>query len=988
MSIMKLKITFFLFAFAALCTVQAQETEQGPSYVGEATLVSVTPPLLSRLDELTPSTAKGEAQDGRSSLKQPKRNVVPGKGNQADYLSQNQDLLAGKIQGKAATAVWDAAYTGSNPTDPSLAIGPDHVFVVFNTGFAIFDKDGNELLGDTNPFPAIFPSSGCCDLTVSYDAAADRWVLSFLGSGVQMAVSQTGNPLTTDWNIYNIPTVNDYNKVSVWSDGYYLTDQANGNRLYAMDRAAMLAGDAAASIQGFALPGIGTDGFASPQALNVTDDNMPAFGNAPIVFFQDDSYNGITVDHIKFWSANVDFNTPANSTISAPQEIPVTPFTSVFDGTSFQNLTQPNAGGGTLDALQGIVMNQAQFRKFPTYNAAVFNHVIDTDPTNGKRAAVRWYEFRQDSDGAPWSLYQEGTYEGPDNKHAWNASLMMDGQGNIGMGYTGMSIAGQGTTNVSSYYTGRFASDPLNTMTVAEEPIVIGDGVIVGSRYGDYSKIDIDPADDETFYFTNEIHTVDTPNNQRAANVGRFKIAPDADVDTGVIAFVEPTDGPLTSSETVTVMIRNYGTVSQSNIPVSFTVDGGTPVVETYTGTIAPGANVSYTFTATADLDTDGTTYTLCATTTLTGDEVPTNDEFCMDVTHLEDVDTGVVSVDAPASGAGLGAAESITVTIQNFGASTQTSIPVYYTFEGGAAVTETYTGSIAQGATDTYTFTTTEDFSELGDYAVTAGTDLSGDADTSNDEIAVTISNFICQPESGCQDFNDGVTLLELADQSVSPACGTSPAGYSDQTDIVFNFVLEDNPFEGNLQTGYQNSNYAIWIDFNDDNDFTADEKVAEGITGSVAESDTPFTINFNDFPSVSNGMHLMRVRGGDEGSGSGDVDDPCDDLQYGRTNDFTANISGMLLGTEGVEFSEAEFLINTLPNNQFEILFNTTQITDDLPVYITNTLGQKMAYYVLENTGSGYTKMLDMSHVSTGVYFVRIGSDNLNKVQRIIVK
>ena len=30
-----------------------------------------------------------------------------------------------------------------------------------------------------------------------------------------MAVSQTGDPVTTDWNIYNIPQVNDYNKVSV-----------------------------------------------------------------------------------------------------------------------------------------------------------------------------------------------------------------------------------------------------------------------------------------------------------------------------------------------------------------------------------------------------------------------------------------------------------------------------------------------------------------------------------------------------------------------------------------------------------------------------------------------------------------------------------------------------------------------------------------------------------------------------------------------------
>ncbi len=984
---MKSKFTLFLFAFAAIFTAQAQETEQGANFVGEATLVSVTPSIQSRMNELTPGTAKGEAKDGRHSLKQPKREVVPGKGTQADYLSQNQDLLAGKIKGRAATAVWDAGYTGSNPTDPALAVGPDHVFVVWNTAFAIFDKDGNELLGDTNPFPAIFPANGCCDLTVSYDNIADRWVISFLGAGAQMAISQTGDPLTTDWNIYNIPTVNDYNKVSIGeAASYFLTDQSGGNRLYAMDRNAMLAGAATASIQGFTLPGFSNFGFASPQALNITDGNMPADGNATIVFFQDDAYAGVTTDHIKFWNADIDYVSPGNSVISAPQEIPVTPFTSIFDGGSFENLTQPNAGGGTLDALQGIVMNQAQLRKFPTYNAAVFNHVIDTDPTGGKRAAVRWYEFRQINDSAPWTLYQEGTYEAPEDKHAWNASLMMDNQGNIGMGYTAMSIAGTGTTNVGSYYTGRFSADPLNTMTVSEEPIVLGDGVIVGSRYGDYSKIDIDPTDDQTFYFANEVHTVGTPNNQRAANVGRFKIAPDADVDAGVIAIVSPADGDLTATETVTVMIRNFGLLPQSNIPVSFSIDGGAAISEVFTGTIPPVSNVSYTFTGTADLSADGTTYNLCASTALVGDENAANDEFCMDITSLNDIDTGVIAINAPATGSGLGATEAVTVTIQNFGAATQTSIPVFYTLDGGAAVQETYNGSIAQGETDTYTFTATADVSEIGDYDFVAGTELAGDADTSNDDFMTTVTNFICQPEGNCDGFGDGVTLLAFADQDLVVNCNAS--GYSDDTDIIFNFVIDvedDFVYDGVLQMGWVDSIYAIWIDFNDNNVFEPSELIS---SEQVATGDTDFnfSVDFSTIAGVNGGMHRMRVRGEDESAG-GDVLDPCDDLVYGRTNDYTANFSG-LLSTGGSEFSEAEFIISTKPNNQFELIFNSTEVTNDLPVTVTNALGQQLAYYVLENVGSGYTKMIDMSYASTGIYFVRIGTDNLNKVQRIIVK
>jgi hypothetical protein len=807
-------------------------------------------------------------------------------------------------------------------------------------------------------------------------------VLSFLGSGAQMAVSQTGNPLTTDWNIYNISTVNDYNKVSVGeAASYFLTDQSNGNRLYAMDRNAMLAGAATASIQGFTLPGFTNSGFASPQALNITDGNMPADGNATIVFFQDDAYAGTTVDHIKFWNADIDYVTPANSVISAPQEIPVTPFTSVFDGGSFANLTQPNAGGGTLDALQGIIMNQAQLRKFPTYNSAVFNHVIDTDPTGGKRAAVRWYEFRQTNDSAPWTLYQEGTYEAPDNKHAWNASLMMDNQGNIGMGYTAMSIAGTGSTNVGSYYTGRFASDPLNTMTVSEEPIVLGDGVIVGSRYGDYSKIDIDPTDDQTFYFTNEVHTEGTPNNQRAANVGRFKIAADADVDAGVIAFVAPTDGGLSGAETVTVMIRNFGTVAQSNIPVSYSVDGGTAVTEIFTGTIPPASNVSYTFTATADLGTDGTVYNLCASTALVGDEIPDNDEFCMDITHLNDDDTGVASIDSPVTGTGLGTV-NISVTIENFGAATQTSIPVFYTVDGGTAVTETYTGSIAQGATDTYTFTATEDFSALADYVIVSGTELAGDADAANDDTTTTVTNFSCQPGADCT-LGDGLYLVQIGDIDNATDCGTD--GYNDFTDISTD-LTQGEEYDLTITTNYGSQHVTVWVDFNDNFAYEADERILvdfELAAGAGAGSYTE-TTQVTIPADAALGMHSMRVK---SNWNAPVPDDACEETTYGETEDYTVNITDVL-GVQDEDFAATDLIVTTLPANKFELIFNTSAYTNDLPVRVTNMLGQTLAYYVLENNGAGYSKVIDMSYVSTGVYFFTIGDGTDSKVKRVIVK
>ena len=116
--------------------------------------------------------------------------------------------------------------------------------------------------------------------------------------------------------------------------------------------------------------------------------------------------------------------------------------------------------------------------------------MVDTD--TGELAGIRWFEFRQTADNEPWTLFQEGTYTAPDGRHAWHGSMIMDGSGNIGMGYTSMS--GPTTTDVvrvSSYYTGRFDSDAPGVMTVAEELIANGNAAFQ-VFHGDYSKIDID----------------------------------------------------------------------------------------------------------------------------------------------------------------------------------------------------------------------------------------------------------------------------------------------------------------------------------------------------------------------------------------------------------------------------------------------------------------------------------------------------------------
>ncbi|GAB5398637.1 MAG: hypothetical protein Aureis2KO_02220 [Aureisphaera sp.] len=619
---------------------QVPNVESPATYHSESVSMYYVAPLASRTSDLiladtSPRPIKDKRHFGNKVIigKDPQR--------QNDYLASNPDPKTGTVRVSPPSVVFDAYNTGGSPSDPAIAIGPNHVFVVFNTGFIIYDKNGNPLTAQLDDSNIFTNNDTCCDLTVSYDAAADRWVLSVLSataagnsfSGIQVAVSDGADPVTSGWNSYQFNMSTDYQKLSVWSDAYYIAANKGGaEKIHAIERDAMLAGAASAGIQGFDLPGIqtGPGGFFAPQAFNVADDNYPATGAAPFVFMQDDAFGGISDDHIKLWTVDIDWTTPGNSTVSAATEFPVTPFIGVFDGGGFSNLDQPG-GGVAIDAIQQTIMNQAQFRKFATHNSAVFCHVVDTDGGSGELAGIRWYEFRQDDDGQPWSLYQEGTYTAPDGKHAWMGSLTLDSNGNIAMGYSAM--AGPSTPNptdfrVSSYYTGRFESDPLGTMTVIEENIDMGTANIGGFRYGDYGKIDIDPSADGMFWYITEYRKSATH-----GVVGAFTIEPPGPDDIGVIAITEPNDGLLTANENVTVDIRNFGSNDITDPEVQYTVNGGTAVVENYTGTISAGSIESYTFTNQADLSVPGD-YTIVAQTNLAGDTNTSNDATTKIVTN------------------------------------------------------------------------------------------------------------------------------------------------------------------------------------------------------------------------------------------------------------------------------------------------------------------------------------------------------------------
>lgn len=431
--------------------------------------------------------------------------------NQSSFLAGNITLPDGTVDPLAAvgvnggtsptpTLVFEgisyAAAGDGFPPDTVGDVGPNHYIQAINVAFQIFDKSGNSL-GGPYDIGDLWTSGICAGLEfgdpiVIYDELADRWSISqFYSNGICMAVSQTPDPLGT-YYLYNFatPEFPDYFKISVWENAYYMGANEGSYTAYAIDRAAMLAGQPVTTIR-FA----GETNFLMPADV---DGAVGPGADAPGIFytFKDSSYHGGGSDRIEIFELDPDFVTPANSTFQLVTTIPVAEFTYTVCGFFNFNCIRQPATGQRIDAVSEWPMWRLAYRNFGTHESLVGNFAVNI---GGEVAGIRWFELRN-SDANPYTLYQEGTYA-PDGDSRFMGGIAQDQQGNIALGYNVSST----TTYPSLRYAVRTVDDPLGTLR-SESVILNGNASQSGTnRWGDYSAMSIDPADHCTFWFTGEM---------------------------------------------------------------------------------------------------------------------------------------------------------------------------------------------------------------------------------------------------------------------------------------------------------------------------------------------------------------------------------------------------------------------------------------------------------------------------------------------------
>ncbi|MFT5824472.1 MAG: hypothetical protein ACI8ZM_005740 [Crocinitomix sp.] len=974
---MNIKKLLYLGALIFSCGLFAQETFP-PEEIITGTFIGKTIPLRD-----FPTMQQNEFNDPRAQTMVPNESTTPLEVNTTTTVIQNLQTELGSIVSLPIEQNFigaSASESGFFPPDPTGAVGPNHYVHSVNSLVKIFDKAGALLVGPValGTFLGIPSNNG--DPIVLYDQLADRWVVSEFGNinggnSLAIGVSETNDP-TGAYNVYQygFNGFPDYPHYGVWHDGYYGTVNLNGSSTqgFVMERDEMLIGGPAPQIIIFNLPQVvvNPNQVKSPEPANLLgttfDPNSPGY----ITYIQDDAWGGVSFDHLKVWEIVPDWADINNSTISNALEIPTDPFDSgeLFgngNGAIFQpGTSQRLAGHG------GIVSFAANYRAFGTHNSwlITFNTFIDANETGG----IRWIELRNDA-GNPWSIYQEGTYSIADGHSRLMSSSAMDAAGNIGLAYTTASE----NLAVSLRYTGRFDGDALGMMTLAETTIIDGPGVRTNSnRYGDYSHMTMDP-NNFTFWYTGDYFS---SNNQWRTQIASFALSGGFAADVGASNIIQPSNGLLTNAENVEVTIRNFGSAPQTNIPLELRVDGNLIATETYTGTVEANDTDTFTFTQTIDLSNAGQTYAIEVSTNLTGDEFAANDSFSKNVTHLLADDVGALAITAPESGSGLGLA-TVSVNIRNFGASPQTGFDVQYTIDGGTPVVESFTGTINSEEEVVFDFATQGDFSVLGTYTVVASTSLVGDQEASNDEVTAVVENVLCQPTMDCS-FGDGFQLVQIAEINNVSAC----EGYGDFTSMIAN--LGAGSTNGiTFTTGYGDQNVQVWIDFNDDSNFTIDEIVVPNFViapGSAGGSFTE-TVDLVVPAGAALGEHRMRAKSNWQAPVS---NDPCDESTFGETEDYTANIG--VLGINDNAISNSELIVITLPNNQFDVSL-VTEFDGGVYMGVYNILGQEVGFNKkVPQIDGAFRLNLDMSAMSSGVYLIRIGGQTTTtaKTARIIVK
>jgi len=437
---------------------------------------------------------------------------------------------------------------GGWPPDSNGDVGPNHIVLTVNSSFAIFDKTGtrlaafteNNLWSGVGSTPCNGNSQG--DPVALYDWLADRFVITWFAFAVSgdnpvspyyqcIAASKTSDPVSGGWWLYAVqmdlggtgmPPVNtlpDYGKFGLWHDCLYMSANGfrnastyNGVVFASFSRSDMFSGAPLTSSIGFLR-------YSNNAVFGMLPSNNNGVGANAVQpgtpnYFVMESFSNAGFEVRKFKSAP---NCGAGGTLSTPTTVVHTPIT--FQQGSI--VPQPNTST-MLDMIDDRLMQKAQYRKVAGVESVWVTHSVKNPA--GINTATQWAQLNVTGGIVAATPIQQQIYSPDASLYRFMSSLAVDKQGNMALGFS--TSNGTAPNFPSIAYTGRLATDPLGTLPRTEVQLVAGEGSQDNTcggapcdRWGDYSSMSVDPADDCTFWYTNQYY-----DSQTSGDSGNWRI--------------------------------------------------------------------------------------------------------------------------------------------------------------------------------------------------------------------------------------------------------------------------------------------------------------------------------------------------------------------------------------------------------------------------------------------------------------------------------
>ncbi len=280
--------------------------------------------------------------------------------------------------------------------------------------------------------------------------------------------------------------------------------------------------------------------------------------------------------------------------------------------------------------------------------------------------------------------------------------------------------------------------------------------------------------------------------------------------------------------------------------------------------------------------------------------------------------DISVNRLIAPVTGSSIGDSENVKVKLYNNGTVAQSNFDIQYTIITATGSTGPFTQTVTETINaDSYLVVTFDDAADVSlpsvSYTFEIVSLLSGDENSKNDTLTKTITNTngnYCEASGGSNSSSEHISNVTIGDMS-NTSSADNYANYSGDPDLYI--YLEPETESGNLTVTnghpYNANMLAIWIDWNNDSDFTdagEDIFVSELGQGPYVTTITPPS------SALQNTILRMRIRLLYYASAADDPE-PCGSKSFGEVEDYSVIVAGVQLNPPlNLQYTTAEGNIN----------------------------------------------------------------------------